>query len=54
MIFFFFCHWVWEKYWKIEFIFIELNNIIIALRLILGGWTDMHEILSTDLVILSH
>lgn len=54
MIFFFFCHWVWEKYWKIEFIFIELNNIIIALRLILDGWTDIYEILSTDLVILSH
>lgn len=53
MIFIFFCHWVWEKYWKIEFIFIELNNIIIALRL-LDGWTDMYEILSTDLVILSH
>lgn len=54
MIFIFFCHWVWEKYKKIELIFIELNNIIIALRLTLDGWTDMHEILSTDLVILSH
>lgn len=52
MIFIFFCYWVWEKYKKIEFIFIELNNIIIVLRFILGGWIDMYEILSMDLVIL--
>lgn len=37
---------------KIEFIFIELNNIIIVLRFILDGWIDMYEILSMDLVIL--
>lgn len=52
MIFIYFCYWVWEKYKKIEFIFIELNNIIIVLRFILDGWIDMYEILSMDLVIL--